>query len=274
MILGVDIGGTKTLIGLFDDQGVLVLEDRFQTTRDKSTFEENLRASLLRTTRGKSINAIGIASPGQIEDGVIIWAGPNLGWENFTLSQIVNEIVDAPIFIDNDANLAALAEARALSEDNPLVLYVTLSTGVGSGVVIDGSLMPALSGSEAGQMLIFTKQGRLVKWEDIASGKSLTEKTGLRAEDIDDNDIWRQYAEDVCLGLQPTINVLRPQKVILGGGVGMYADKYRGHLTEILNQQIKSTSYNTPEILPAHYGEKSVIYGCYEYAKDHLQTYH
>ena len=270
MIIGVDIGGTKTLVGLFDDSGKLADEARFPTAQDQAVFATDLEKTLEQLTHGTTVEAIGIASPGTIQNGSIVWAGGNLGWENFSIAKLVQKWTEGPICHENDANLAALAEARAVAPEGGLVLYITLSTGIGSGIIVDGKLLPALAGSEAGQMKLFDEQGTLRRWEDIASGKSLVQKVGQRAEAIEDEAVWKQYARDICLGLQPTINVLRPHKVVLGGGVGMYADKYRMYVAEMLDEIIASRSYSTPEILAAHYGEKSVIYGCYEHARDHL----
>lgn len=271
MIIGVDIGGTKTLVACFAENGKMLKEVRFETNTDYGKFLEDLERYARDIETGKA--KVGcVAVPGEIDraNGKIVALG-NLPWKG------VNIVADSSralsiknVQIENDANLAALAEARALPQRENLVLYITLSTGIGSGIIVNNRLLPELSGSEAGQMMIHDANGLVHRWETFASGRALVKLTGKRAEDLEESMQWKEYTEKVCLGLQPTISVLRPNKVVIGGGVGAHLDKF---LTELNNQLEKlnhSRSYTTPEILKAHYGEESVIYGCYEYAKDQL----
>lgn len=271
MIVGVDIGGTKTYLAVFAENGKLLKEVRFETPRNYDRFLHELteNANKLETSRAKVACA---AVPGAIDriEGKILGLG-NLPWKDqFIAHDIAKMLGVKNVFIENDANLAALAEARALPQTEDLVLYVTLSTGIGSGIIVKNKLIPELVGSEAGQMMIHNASGELHRWETFASGKALVESTGYRAEDIDDKKIWQEYSKKVCLGLQPTISVLRPNKVIIGGGVGAHLEKFQEILIKDLEKLNHSKTYLTPQVLKAHYLEKSVIYGCFEYAKDHL----
>jgi glucokinase len=271
MIIGVDIGGTKTLLAVFAENGKLLKEVRFETSRDYDTFLADLkrRADSLETTKAK---VACVAVPGAVdrEEGKILGLG-NLPWKDVYIQHdAANALGVASVCIENDANLAGLAEARALAKPSPLVVYITLSTGIGSGIIVNNKLIPELNGSEAGQMLVRDSDGTAHRWETFASGQALVALTGKRADELTDKKLWNQYVVKVCLGLQPTISTLRPQKVILGGGVGAQLEKFHGMLVDQLEALNHSRTYTNPEILGAHYGENSVIYGCYEYAKDHL----
>lgn len=272
MILGIDIGGTKTHIAAFDDKGQIYQEVRFKTPHQYDLFLNEIKEHAKDFENIESVSAIGVAAPGSInqELGEIVALG-NLPWKNAPVVRDFTQIFGTNrIYIDNDANLAALAEARALPEVTPLVLYITLSTGIGSGIIVGNQLIPELSGSEAGQMMVRDDQGIMHRWETFASGRALVELTGQKAEDLTDQNMWKAYTRRVCMGLQPTISTLRPQIVVIGGGVGAHLERFQGELESQLEELNHSRTYTNPTIRKAHYGEGSVVYGCYEHAKDHL----
>lgn len=271
MIIGVDIGGTKTYIAAFSESGKLLNELRFETSRNYEDFLSDLKnhAEKLDTKKAKIAC---VAVPGAIDrrNGKILGMG-NLPWKDVYIQSDASKALGIKkVLIENDANLAALAEARALNKVEDLVLYITLSTGVGSGIIVKNKLLPELSGSEAGQMMVRDKNGSYNRWETFASGKTLVATTGQRAENLESRRAWNQYVESICLGLQPTISVLRPNKVIIGGGVGAHLERFQDELLAQLEKLNHSKTYTTPQVLKARYKENSVIYGCYHYAKDNL----
>lgn len=271
MIIGVDIGGTKTYLAVFAENGKLLKEVRFDTSHNYDDFLKDLKKHARSLETDKAKVAI-VAVPGAIDrkNGKILGLG-NLPWKDkYVLHDISRALNIQTVYVENDANLAALAEARALPETEDLVLYITLSTGIGSGIIIKNQLFPELAGSEAGQMIVHDQTGIAHRWETFASGKALVELTGKRAEDLTDKKLWKKYAALVCLGLQPAISTLRPNKVIVGGGVGAHLEKFQDELQKQLEALNHSRTYVTPKVLKAHYLENSVIYGCYHYAKDQL----
>lgn len=271
MIVGVDIGGTKTYIAVFAENGKLLKEVRFETSRDYDEFLKDLEENAARLETNKAKIAC-VAVPGSInqEKGIVEGLG-NLPWKDKYIRHDLSIALGIQsVHIENDANLAGLAEARALPKQEKLVLYITLSTGIGSGIIINNKLIPELCGSEAGQMFVHDKNGNAHRWETFASGRALVESTGKRAEELNSEKHWKLYVEKICLGLQPAISVLRPQVVILGGGVGAHLNKFQSELKLQLQNLNHSKTYKTPKVVPAFYGEQSVVYGCYEYAKDKL----
>jgi glucokinase len=271
MIIGVDIGGTKTLIGIFTSEGELNESLKFPTPQPQAEFVPTLLDHLRQLSGWEKAQVLSIAVPGPIdyEKNTVISCG-RLPWEHFAIKDELASSFKCKVVMENDANLAALAEVRALPDPVPLALYITLSTGIGSGVIVNNQLLPELRGSEAGQMVLRDEDGTLKKWENIASGKTLFEETNHLAADLTDSAAWADYINNVVLGLQPTMSVLRPNAIILGGGVGAHFDKFGPSLVTALDAANLSKSYKTPPIHPPHYNELSVLYGCYEYGKDQL----
>lgn len=272
MIIGIDIGGTKTHIAVFKNDGSIQVESRFKTPALYADFLIELEKQVANFNIVDSPEAVSIAVPGAIQrdTGTIIALG-NLTWENSPITKDVAEILHTTkVYVENDANLAALAEARAMPQCAPLVLYITLSTGVGSGIIINNQLIPELAGSEAGQMMVRDENGELHRWETFASGRALVRTTGKEAASLDDAASWKEYAEKVCMGLQPAISVLRPQAVVVGGGVGAHLERFQQELEKQLAALNHSRVYTNPVVVKAHYGENSVVYGCYHHAKDSL----
>jgi beta-glucoside kinase len=170
-----------------------------------------------------------------------------------------------PVFIENDGNLGGLSEARLLREKYNKVLYITIGTGIGDAIIINGMIDPNLSDGEGGQMVI-EHGGQLKRWEELASGHALVQKYGKLASQIDDPKIWRDFAKKLALGLDPLLAAFQPEVVIIGGGVGAhfakFGDKLDMELIKLSNKMVK-----VPPIVQAKRPEEAVIYGCYEYIR-------
>lgn len=270
MIIGVDIGGTKTLVASFV-KGEIVREDRFATTKDSEVFLDDL-IPMLKLHAGKHrLEAISIAAPGIIDHrrGSIVRCG-NLPWKDLAVRSILRDHFDCPIYIENDANLAGLAEAHELHPVPQLCLYITVSTGIGTGIVVNGKILPALSGSEAGHMTL-KRDKEYVMWEHVASGKSLLERTGKMAYEQKDEKVWADVAERVAAGLLTLIPTLQPAAVIVGGSIGGYLDtRWREPLEKLLNKHM-SPYITIPPIIQAEHPKEAVLYGCRIYAIQRLE---
>lgn len=268
MIIGVDIGGTKTLVASFKGD-TIVDEVRFATPHEPAEFLTDLVPLIQQQTKGWRPKAISVAAPGIVDHhtGSIVRCG-NLPWKNLPMRHELSQFFDCPIYLENDANLAGLAEAHALNPLPRLCLYLTVSTGIGSGIIVNGRLLPALSSSEAGHMMLW-HDTTLKQWEHFASGRSLHERTGKFASQINDKTIWRDFAKRVGTGLLALIPALQPSLVVIGGGVGAYFDtRWRSELEKYLHTHM-SPFIDLPPILQAHHGDEAVLYGCRYYAKQH-----
>lgn len=263
MIIAVDIGGTKTLVASFHGGRSVSNEERFPTPKDPREFLSQLMAVLDRFDAANA-QAICVAAPGIIEDDGTILRCSNLPWENFELQMLLSEKYSCPIYINNDAKLAGLAETHSLPEVPRTSVYVTVSTGIGTGIVTHGKLDDALRNSEGGYMILQTPEG-FMPWEKFASGRAIKEHFGKMAADITDPADWREIVERLALGFETLIPLLQPEVVIIGGSIGTHFSKYGHLLTEVLRHRIPHY-INMPQIIQAQHPEEAVVYGCYYYA--------
>lgn len=264
MYLGIDIGGTKTLVASLDDRGVIQEEFRFPTPKLYSDFLKKLAENVANLSTNKFI-AAGVGAPGKIErdHGVGVAFG-NLPWHGVHLREDIQELTNCPVVVENDANLAGLSEAMLLKHHQK-VLYVTISTGIGTGFIVDQQIDPNLADSEGGHMML-EHNGKLEAWEDFASGRAIVQRFGKRASDITDNHTWQIIAHDVALGLIDLIALIEPNVIVLGGGVSTYFDKFGEYLQTYL-KQYDNPLITLPEIRVAARPEQAVVYGCYDLAK-------
>jgi len=263
MIIAVDIGGTKTLVASFHGERSVANEERFPTPPLEQDFLKQLR-SVLDRFDAEHAQAICIGVPGIIEDDGTILRCSNLPWKNFELQLLLSEHYDCPIYINNDAKLAGLAETHSLEAIPRLALYVTVSTGIGTGIVTHGKLDNAFAHSEGGYMILQTPDGFL-PWEKFASGRAIRDHFGKLAADIDDPADWREIVERLALGFEALIPLLQPEVIVIGGSIGTHFAQYGHLLTEVLRHRIPSY-IDMPHIVQAQHPEEAVVYGCYYYA--------
>lgn len=190
-VLGVDIGGTKTIVAVADADGEIIAQERINTPREQgpaSVLGETTSAlrRLVEQTGVLDIKAMGIGCGGPLdrERGMILTA-PNLpGWENLDLSGYFEGVFDAPVYLDNDVNLMALGEARhGAGVGVDYMTYFNIGTGIGGGIVIGGRLYRGCGNAgEFGHQIILPdgpactcgKRGCL---ESLCSGTSIARRT-------------------------------------------------------------------------------------------------
>jgi predicted NBD/HSP70 family sugar kinase len=272
MYLGIDIGGTKTLLACFDEGGKIVAEQRFLTPDLYENFLEALKQSLAIMSEHRFL-ACGLAAPALIdhENGIAIKFG-NLAWENAPLKRDVEEIIGVPVSIENDAKAATLSEARLFPEYEK-AMYITISTGIGAGVAVNGHLDKTLEDIEPGHMML-EHEGIPKKWESFASGRAIAKKYGLKASEIDDPSAWEEISYNIAIGLIDIIALVRPDVILVGGGVGSHFEKFAEPLNEAL-RKMNNKMIAIPPILKARHPEEAVVYGCFELAKEaHADTSH
>lgn len=268
--MAVDTGGTKTLVASFLEDGRIGEQFKFPTPKTTLEWTATLK-DLLRTHFGdETVEAIVVAMPGIVKDGVAIWCN-NLKWMNFDVARALKGVLGgAPLFIENDANLAGLAETRQLKTIPALSLYVTVSTGIGSGIITNGMINPALRNSEAGRSLV-EFDGAVREWESFASGKAIYAAYGKYARDISSKRIWHKIADRISRGFLAVIPILQPDVIIIGGSIGTYFDRFGKDLAAILKEDLPG-HIPAPKLVQAKHPELAVIYGCYYYALDALAT--
>lgn len=268
MLVTVDTGGTKTLVASFSEDGVLGQVIKFPTPKTTTEYVKVLTETLLEEYGGQTVDAVVIAIPGIIKDGVAVWCN-NLHWTNFDAATAFKGVLgDAPVFIENDANLAGLAEARSLKTIPRFALYVTISTGVGTGIIVNGRIDPVLRHGQGG-LSFLEYDGSMNQWEKFASGQAIYKMYHKFGRDIHSKRVWRQIADRLSRGFLALNPILQPDIVIIGGSVGVYFDQFIEPLTDILKKKMPP-HIPLPKFVQARHPEQAVIYGCYYYALDNL----
>ncbi|NCU38171.1 ROK family protein [Candidatus Saccharibacteria bacterium] len=268
MIVTIDTGGTKTLISSFNSQGKMGESIKFPTPKDTKEYVKILTQTIQENFLHENVEVIVLALPGIVKDGIAVWCN-NLGWQNFAAhQQLKDALPGVPFLVENDANLAGLAETRALNPVPISSLYITISTGIGSGICTNGHIDPGTRYSEAGRALI-EYDGKVREWEKFASGHAIVDIYKQFARDITSKRTWRQIADRISRGFLAVIPILQPDVIIIGGSVGTYFDRYHEYLEGILKEHLPP-HIPCPKIVQAQHPEEAVIYGCYYHGKDFL----
>ena len=279
--VGIDIGGTFIKGGVVDDLGTIIARDKIPTGAEGG--EKAVAANIASLTgalikkaglEASDIVGIGMGVPGMIDSsrGEVVYSN-NLGWEHFMISDAVEKLTGIKVKIANDANVAALGEARfGCGKDYKTTVLLTLGTGVGGGIVIDGKLYEGnrSAGAEMGHSVIVAGGekctcGRRGCFETYASATALIRETkramdqhpesllwelgspdkvdGKSAFDYADRDetakaVVKKYIEMLGCGIANIANELRPEAVILGGGVCAQGDNLIKPLEAFLAEEI------------------------------------
>lgn len=269
MYLAVDIGGTKTLVAVFDPEGELIEHIKFPTPKEYEVFKPEL-SKTISALKTKDFKIVVVAIPGRInrKAGVAIAFG-NLSWTDLPFQHDMELIFKTPVILENDAKLAALSEAIVVRDKYRKTLYLTVSTGIGAGLITDGVIDPDFQDMEAGQMLL-EHNDRLVDWEDFGSGRAFQAKFGKRVSEVsdDDHEAWYWFARNIAVGLINLLAILTPEVVVIGGGAGAHLEKFKDRLDEQL-KIYENPMFPIPPIIKAKRAEEAVIYGCYELARQH-----
>ncbi len=223
LAVGIDVGGSGINAAVVDVDGGLLTSERLRVPTPVPSTPDAVIASIARLVRRlvKSDTLdeslpVGVGLPGVTIDGTLRFAGNiDQAWIDFPVVERLNKVLKRPIFIINDADAAGIAEMRfGVGKDKPgKVIFLTLGTGVGSGVFIDGVLVP---NTEFGQMEI---RGRAAERRSAAIARV---KRGLS---------WKAWASDLDEHLDRIQQLMWPNLIILGGGVSKSADKYIPRLT-------------------------------------------
>lgn len=310
--VGIDLGGMSAKSGVFKD-GELILKERVATNpSDGAKGVAQKLAELAQNVTAhagfsfKDVQAIGIGSPGVINSAtgtVAKWG--NYDWVNVPLGQEVAADTGKPVYITNDANAAALGEAKfGVGANYKDCLLITLGTGVGGGIVLDGKLFEGFcsAGGEVGHMVIRTNGekcgcGRRGCFEQYSSATALIRQTREAMEANPESILWKiaggsldkvdgstsfkgaelgdptakkvvdNYVFYLGEGIANLVNIFRPQAVMLGGGISNAGDALLAPLKEYVSQNIYvDTDYAPLEIFKAKLGNDAGIYGAYAYA--------
>jgi predicted NBD/HSP70 family sugar kinase len=264
MYVGVDVGGTKTLVAVLDDHGVIQQSRKFPTPTDYKQFLLELRHAAAHLEHHDFV-AGGIGAPGTIDRRHGIGRKfANLPWQNVHILADVERIFGCPMVVENDAKLAGLSESMLL-KNHHRVLYVTISTGIGYALVVDGNIETNFSDNGAADIFL-EHEGKLAPWESFASGRAIVARYGKRAEDIHDDATWQKIVRELRSGFLQLIAIMEPDAIVVGGSVGNFFERFEKFLKADL-KAYETPLLHIPPLYKAQRPEEAVIFGCYDLAK-------
>jgi glucokinase len=274
--LAIDIGGTKFSLARFDGNRMLQRETR-PTHRAGGpsamlTEIENITRAWPKFDRC----GIGFGGPVDFANQRVALSTHVAGWNDFPLVERISEMFGVPTIVDNDANVGALGEAvYGAGRDHLPMFYMTLSTGIGGGIVLaDGSIYRGAD-SWAGEIGHLTIRpdgpeclcGARGCFERLCSGLWLERDHGKPAHELfHDPKFVASYVIDLAQGLKCAIMLLNPARIIIGGGIGKAGEPLFAPLRAELRKQITTWSRARQEVVPAKLGDDSVLWGAYALA--------
>ena len=244
------------MVACFDDKGNIVQQLKFPTSPDYEQFLKDLKTNVA-NLKNSSFSIASFGLPGSLnrQDGILISAG-NLSWKNRSVKKDFTEVLDCPVLIENEANMAGFSDAKLVADSYKKVLYITIGTGIGIAIIENG-IIDITKGDSGGKHITLNHNGKQEEWEDFASGRAIVKQYGKKARDITDAKIWQEIVNNLALGIKELLAEIEPDAVIIGGGVGANFDKFG---------KLLGSKFDVP-ILKAQHPEEAVLYGCYELAR-------
>ncbi len=311
--IGVDIGGTGIKAGLVNEKGEILNEKKCKTQKGADVVIGDIIAlsrALIEEAAVKPV-AIGIGCPGLInsKNGEVVYSN-NLEWHDVLLKQKIQNALNLPVFITNDANAAALGECFCgAGKKYKSMIMITLGTGVGSGIVVGGKLFEGNLGAgvELGHEVIcvggekctcgrrgcfeayasatalirFAKRAMLkdeksLLWELCGGDRNVVDGVmifkAVRSGDKTADKVVKKYVKYLAEGLANVINAFHPEAVVLGGGICAAADVF----FKPLKKRVDKYTYGGCEFAPidlivAQLGNKAGICGAAKLAIDGIE---
>lgn len=266
MYLAIDLGGSKTLVAVFDSNGAIVEQIKFPTAHKYEDFISELVNNVANLTT-KDLYLACMAVPGLInrQTGVVYALG-NLPWIDKPIRQDVSNVLNGlKVVIENDARLGGLGASQAFKQTYENILFLSISTGIGGALIAKGKIVKAVQDMEIGKIPL-QFEGKLQHWEEFASGRAIVATYGKRAEEIDDPNVWQEIGVRIGYGTAIASSAIQPDVIIFGGGAGKHAEKFIPTVRDYMYANMHADT-KRPELLVAQNPEEAVIYGCYELAK-------
>jgi len=292
IIGAVDIGGTKIAVGAVSEHGDILcrLETATRSDRGFAAAIASTKDMLRQVSRrmGAGYAGIGVACPGPLNPftGLIGDVGTLPGWQNHNVVAELAREFGVPVVLENDADAAALAEAGwGKAKDSRRLIYVTVSTGIGAGIIYSGELYRGVEGAhpEIGHQVLDASGplcycGARGCWESLASGPALAawfkqqdpgigevtcEQICARARDGDELALRAVERESyyIGLGLANLITVFAPEVIVLGGGVMKSADLLLDRAREVIRNIVTQVPWEKTRLMPASLGPDTVLAG-------------
>ncbi|MBI5666659.1 MAG: ROK family protein [Chloroflexi bacterium] len=303
-ILAIDFGGTRTRAAWFSSSLDLLARDETPTRAHEP--QESVIARVIETARrvvppGETPLAIGICAPGpQAYTGLILHAPTLPGWHSVPLARLMGDAFNAPAYMENDANLGALAEYRygAAQGANPAI-YLTVSTSIGGGAILYGELFTGWRGLaiEPGHLKFPLPDGQIVSLERLASGTAIgraardrlassNEPSALRSARETDGktvgqaamqgdalalSVVREAGRWLGLGLVNIVHLFNPQVIVIGGSVAQLGDLILDPARQVIAENVTDPAFNDPDLLRvAQLGDDVCLIGAALHARSKM----
>ncbi|GLY32862.1 ROK family glucokinase [Kineosporia sp. NBRC 101731] len=312
LTIGVDVGGTKIAAGVVDADGRILERLRVPTPEGVDAIDTSIAEAveqLKQTEAGRQVAAVGVAAAGFVnEHRTVVRFAPNIAWREHPLAESVGKRVGLPVIVENDANAAAWAEYRfGAGRGSTDVATVTVGTGVGGGIVLDGHLIRGAYGiaAEIGHLRVVPNGracgcGQTGCWEQYASGRALArsafelairdpkaaapliEAAGGKIDGLVGSMItevalagdpaaiglFSELGRWLGEGIAALANVLDPAVVVIGGGVAEVGDLLLEPARKAYALHL-SGGANRPhlQIRPAQMGNEAGIIGAADLAR-------
>ncbi|WPS88314.1 ROK family glucokinase [Brevibacillus halotolerans] len=306
MIVGVDIGGTTIKIALLDPNGEIITKTQIPTPvsegEDAIIGQMTNTIDQLMAEQGftkEEAYGIGIGVPGPVDtDTGFVYEAVNLGIKDTALKAKTEALTGLPTYVENDANAAALGEMwRGAGQGTDNLVAITLGTGIGGGIIIDGKIVHGVKGvgGEIGHVTVNPdgplcncgKKGCMERYGSATAiivgietaakegrsaylAKQLTEKGSLTAKDAFDaategdlaaQEVIDQAAFYTGFGLSHIANLLNPAKIVIGGGVSAAGDALFSLIRKSFDTYTWKIAADSCEILPATLGNDAGVIG-------------
>jgi fructokinase len=250
---GVETGGTWCVCAIAGGPDEIVAEEQFPTTKPPETLERIVEFF----EAGPKVEAIGIGSFGPVDLDAesptwgYVTTTPKPGWQWTSVAPVIAERLGVPVAFDNDVDAAALGEYRwGAGQGVGSLCYLTIGTGIGAGLLIDGQPWHGLVHPEVGHVRVSREHDHDRTsfsgscpvhgdcWEGLASGPALEARWGMAPDELpDDHEAWAIEADYIALGILSIVLVFSPERVIVGGGVMEHAgllESVRRRLRELM----------------------------------------
>jgi glucokinase len=287
--IGVDIGGTNIRLAVVDEEGNIISVNKQRTKKmSKPSDLVDQIVELYESVNASSYNVegMGVGVPGPVKQSTgYVHVLSNIGLSDFNLKDMLEERLNIKVVVGNDAKAAALAEARlGAGKGEHVVQYVTISTGIGGGLVIDGNLYYSSNGfsQEIGNMNLI-KNGRQPNpsmnpgcLEGQCSGTALVSIAKERGLDVihageffdevnKGNEVAinlkEEWIENLAFSLGSLANILEPDVFVLGGGVMQSSDYFLDDLIKELNKYVFPQMRGKIRVEKAHFDQDAGIIG-------------
>ena len=283
-----EAGGTKMVCAIGDENGNI----KERVSIPTKTPEETIPL-LVDFFKQREIDALGIGCFGPLELNPkaekygYITTTTKLAWRNFDFLGSMKNALQCPVGFDTDVNGSVLGEVTfGQAKGKSCALYLTIGTGIGAGIYIEGKLLHGMLHPEAGHVLITRKETDIYEGkcpyhknclEGLASGPAIEGRYGKKATDLaEEEDVWDLEADYIAQALTGYILTLSPEIIILGGGVMHQMQLFpliRKKVTEYLGGYVNTEELSDMEhyIVPASLHDDQGIMGCLELGRKALE---